>query len=254
MTVQAAIILTTSMYKLLLALHVHHLYLLALLYCQTNGRWTKTVSVCIVKYGSFKAQQCLRATNGNRDLPNFVRPGGVGQPRFQVNPIQAIIASYRFDCCGVVTEWRAIVHNSGFINFEEQPYTISFQVWRPNSPSPMDTDGCYTMQGTNYFPSIPLADPDTDDRGIVTGVPLESERIEVQPGDVVGFYLESRENGNDGIQFAEDRRDESVWYATGVITDSGLTCPLPVGPGQTLSSFTNLAPLITATLCELMTT
>ncbi len=29
------------------------------------------------------------------------------------------------------------------------------------------------------------------DRGIVTGVPLESERIEVQPGDVVGFYLES---------------------------------------------------------------
>ncbi len=24
----------------------------------------------------------------------------------------------------------------------------------------------------------------------MTGVPLESERIEVQPGDVVGFYLE----------------------------------------------------------------
>ncbi len=234
-------------------MHVlHHLYLLALLYCQTNGRWTKTVSVCIVKYGSFKAQQCLQATNGGRDLPIFVRPEDRG--RFRENPLQAIITSYKFDCCGVVTEWRAIVHNSGFIHFEEQPYTISFQVWRPNSPSPVDTDGCYTMQGTNYFPSIPLADPNTDDRGIVTGVPLESERIEVQPGDVVGFYLESRENGNDGIQFAEDRRDESVWYATGVITDSDLTCPLPVGPGRTLSSFTNLAPLITATLCELMTT
>ncbi len=253
-TVQAAIILTTSMYKLLLALHVHHLYLLALLYCQTNGRWTKTVSVCIVKYGSFKAQQCLRATNGDRNLPNFVRPGGRAEPRFRDNPIQVIITSYKFDCCGVVTEWRAIVHNSGFINFEEQPYTISFQVWRPNSPSPVDTDGCYTMQGTNYFPSIPLADPDTDDRGIVTGVPLESERIEVQPGDVVGFYLESRENGNAGIQFARDGEDESVWYAIGEVSSGALTCPLPVGPVGTLSSFTNLAPLITATLCELMTT
>ncbi len=182
-----------------------------------------------------------------------MRPGGGGEPRFEANPIQAIITSYQFDCCGVVTEWRALVEGSGGAHFREQPYTISFQVWRPNSPSPVDTDGCYTMQGTNHFSPIPLADR------IVTGVPLESERIEVQPGDVVGFYLESSRENDDGIQFAGEQDDESeydsesVWYATGTVTGSGLTCPLPVGPGRTLSSSTNLAPLITATVCEFTT-
>ncbi len=127
-------------------------------------------------------------------------------------------------------------------------------MWRPNSPSPVDTDGCYTIQGTNHFSPISLADPNTADRGIVTGVPLESERIEVQPGDVVGFYLESNILTSDGIQFARDGEDESVWYATGDVTGFGLTCPLPVGKEKTLRSSTNLAPLITATLCELTTT
>ncbi len=218
------------------------------------------MSVCIVKYGFFKAQQCLRATNGDRNLPNFVRPGGVGEP--QDNPIQVIITSYKFACCGVVTEWRAIVHNSGFIYFEEQPYTIFFQVWRLNSPSPVDTDGCYTMQGTNHFSPISLADNLSADKGIVTGIPLESERIEVQPGDVVGFYLESSRSTGDGIQFArntDDRdntspyTDETVWFATGSLTPEA-TCMYPVGTSGLLSSSTNLAPLITATVCEFITT
>ncbi len=204
--------------------------------------------------GSYTAQQCLMATNGDRDLPNFVRPGGSSVPRFLVQPIQAIITSYRFDCCGVVTEWRAFVEGSDGEYFKEHAYNISFQVWRPNSPSPVDTDGCYTMQGTNHFSPISLADDRSADRGIVTGVPLESERIEVQPGDVVGFYLESSILTSDGIQFSRDGEDESVWYATGDVTGFGLTCLFPVGKEKTLRSSTNLAPLITATLCELTTT
>ncbi len=142
------------------------------------------------------------------------------------------------------------MERSGGAHFSNQAYTMSFQVWRPNSPSPVDTDGCYTMQGTNHFPAITLGDPDTNERGIVTGVPLESERIEVQPGDVVGFYLESSREDDDGILFAEEQDGESVWFATGDVTGSGLTCLFPVGRGRTLSSFTNLAPLITATVCE----
>ncbi len=201
---------------------------------------------------SFKAQQCLRATNGNRDLPNFVRPGGGKEPRFEDNPIQAIITSYKFDCCGVVTEWTALVEK----NDEPDAYTISFQVWRPNSPSPVDTDGCYTMQGTNDFSPISLGDRDTA-RGIVTGVPQVSERIEVQPGDVVGFYLESSDSSDDGIQFAGNGdnsspyTDETVWFATGSLSSrSEATCMYPVGTSGLLSSSTNLAPLITAAVCE----
>ncbi len=142
------------------------------------------------------------------------------------------------------------MEGSGRGHVADQPYTISFQVWRPNSPSPVDTDGCYTMQGTNHFSPIPLADR------IVTGVPPDSERIEVQPGDVVGFYLKSSREDDDGIQFARDQDNESeydsesVWYATGDVTSGGQTCLFPVGTGRTLSLFTNLAPLITATVCE----
>ena len=151
------------------------------------------------------------------------------------------------------------MHNSNFN--AQQSYTISFQVWRPNSPSPVDTDGCYTMQGTNHFSPIPLADPDTADRGIVTGVPLESERIEVQPGDLVGFYLESSRNDDDGIQFPEDRgnpspyTDETVWFATGSLTPRPeATCMYPVGSSGLLSFSTNLAPLVTVTVCEFIRT
>ncbi len=199
----------------------------------------------------FSAQECLRAGNGNSPLPAFVRPEDTGNGnRLNPNPIQAIISSYQFNCCGVVTEWRAHVEGSGGRHVDEQPYTISFQVWRPNSPSPMSTDGCYTIQGANSFSPIPLADDGSDDRGIVTGVPPESERIEVQPGDVVGFYLQSDRSDNDGILFADKREDESVWYTTGDFTTGGLTCPFPVGPGRTLDSFIDLAPLITATVCE----
>ncbi|XP_064406346.1 uncharacterized protein LOC135351301 isoform X3 [Halichondria panicea] len=184
-----------------------------------------------------KGEEHLLASNGTRPLPIFIRPHGMMAHRFMENPIQAIITSYRFDCYGVVTEWRAFVEGSGGAHFKDQPYTISFQVWRPNSPSPVDTDGCYTMQGTNHFPSIPLADDRSADRGIVTGIPLESERIEVQPGDVVGFYLESshmRDSNHDGIQFAPDSTYKN--------------CPFPVGPKRVLSSSTNRAPLITATV------
>ena len=52
------------------------------------------------------------ATNGDSDLPNFVRPGGSEVSRLLVQPIQVIITSYRFDCCGVVSEWRAFVEGS----------------------------------------------------------------------------------------------------------------------------------------------
>ncbi len=107
------------------------------------------------------------------------------------------------------------------------------------------------MIGINHFSPIPLADPDTADRGIVTGVPPESERIEVQPGDVVGFYLESSRRDDDGIQFAADNgndspyNEETVWFVTDTASIvSPVPATLSVGPSGLLSVSTNLAPLI----------
>ncbi len=178
----------------------------------------------------------LRPANGNR---------------FKPNPVQAIITSYKFNCSGVITKWRALVEGSSIGAFEEQIYTISFQVWRPSSLSTVDTDGCYNLTGFNNFSPIPLAHPDTPERGIVTGVPLESERIEFQPGDVVGFYLEGSRTSLDSIQFAGDEdnlspyTEETVWFATGsLIPRPEATCMYPVGTSGLLNSSTNLAPLI----------
>ncbi len=190
---------------------------------------------------------CLQATDGA--LPEFIRPGGGGGDRFNSEPVQAIIPSYQFNCYGEITEWRAFVEGSGNGHFGSQPYTISFQVWRPDS-----TSSSYTMIGINHFPSIPLANPSVPDdtnRGIVTGVPPESERIEVQPGDVVGFYLESsRDNDDDGIQFDRDNSytSETVWF------DGSLRCsvldPPCVYSADDFDSTTNRAPLITVTVGE----
>ena len=146
----------------------------------------------------------------------------------------------------MITEWAAHVERSGAIS-NDGFYSISFQVWRPNSPSPVDVDGCYTMTGSNSFPNIEL-----DSDRAVRETPLASERIEVQPGDVIGFYLTTIENEDNGIRFAEDYTEESVWYATSNINMGNPTCPFPVGNGRTLSSFTNVAPLITAAVCELI--
>ena len=190
---------------------------------------------------------CLMATDGTRPLPNFVRPGGGGEERFEVTPVQVIIPSYQFDCYGQVTEWRAYVEGSGGGHFDNQPYSITFQVWRPSSPP----DGQYTIVGLNDFSPISLADPGTADRGIVTGIPLESERIEVQPGDVVGFYLESSRSTGDGIQFAKPSDNaspyaaETVWFGSTRCSTLDPPCVYSV---DDFSSMTNLAPLITVTV------
>ena len=145
----------------------------------------------------------------------------------------------------MITEWAAHVERSGR-NQNNGVYTIAFQVWRPNSPSPVDVDGCYTTIGLNYFPDVVL-----DSDRAVRETPLASERIHVQPGDVVGFYLTTIRNEDNGIQLAEDYTEESVWYTTSTLSGSNPSCLFPVGESRTLSSFTNLAPLITAAVCKL---
>ena len=198
----------------------------------------------------FSAQDCLLATNGDRPLPNFVNPGSSLKQRFRRNPIQAIISSYRFNCCGVITEWGAFVERSGE-QFENGTYSISFQVWRPNSV----VDNCYTKTGSNFFQNILL---DTDTRGLVRETPLVSERIEVQPGDVIGFNLTNtgRKGKDNGITFAQKFNDddyrETVWYDTGTITTGSPSCPFPVGIDGTLSSSTNVAPVISVSVCKLI--
>ena len=140
---------------------------------------------------------------------------------------QAIVPAYTFQCSGRVTEWRACVVPGGNSN---DRYYIQFQVWRPNSPT-----GCYSLVGYN----IPLDDAgvpereisnstiiieaegylDPPDNGLNHCVVLpvrESKQIEVQPDDVVGYYVDKFEGDGDddggGIQWVEDYNDVVVYY------------------------------------------
>lgn len=154
---------------------------------------------------------------------------------------QTIIPSYKFQCCGAITEWMlsmAVVDN----NTRE---TLSLQVWRP-SPA-VDKTGCYTLVGSNNFTSSAL-------QGQLTVLtPAPHERIEFEPGDVLGFYVENVEVGftEGGVMMLCDldvRGDrgyetEEVWYATNLVF-SNANCLAAVGTEKMLDSSTNVAPII----------
>ena len=93
--------------------------------------------------------------------------------------------------------------------FEE--YYIQFQVWRPNRT--LVSDGCYSLVGLNQPMNtagedsflIPMDDGPLP-RCVVLSV-AEDDQIEVQSGDVVGYYVDSlkeEEDRDDGIQWIDD--------------------------------------------------
>ena len=149
---------------------------------------------------------------------------------------QAIISSYKFECYGNITEWGVDVHPGG--DMYQGVYTLSLQVWRP-SPT-VKTTGCHSLVGGNLFTSVSLM----NQVAIVT--PLPEERIEFQPGDVLGFSMEDTSERNGGgvvILYDSGYETEEVWYAdlsNAVVGNA--ECPYPVG--RVLNTFTNAAPVI----------
>ena len=83
----------------------------------------------------------LRANNeiGPPSLQDYSRSGldvgGVIPHKYQ-----AIIPSYKFDCCGNITEWGVDLYPAD--ESYQFTYTLEFQVWRP-SPT-VKTTGCYS--------------------------------------------------------------------------------------------------------------
>ncbi len=136
------------------------------------------------------------------NLPPFSDPGGGGDaPRIQYRQ-QVLIPSYQFTCSGVVTEWGAYVEPGG--GGDRTVYIPTFQVWRPES----NGNDVYIMVGENAYPDPITLDPDS--QILVTATePL----IQVQPGDVVGYYLDSiKESDNRGVQLDVSNSNLEVYY------------------------------------------
>ena len=92
--------------------------------------------------------------------------------------------------------------------------------------------------------------------------PLPQNRIQFQPGDVLGFYVESNRRNNAasrGVVTVSDYRvpgdrgfkTEEVWYADiGNIATGDSDCPYAVGSNKVLKSSTNAAPVISVSIGE----
>ena len=176
---------------------------------------------------------------------------------------QAIVPAYEFQCSGRVTEWGACVQPGGSSSEE---YYIQFQVWRPTGPS-----GCYSLVGFNRPVGSEGEDGVLNPLG-VNGDPLRrcvelsvtdpDQQIEVQSGDVVGYYVDrdndNKNDNNAGIQWIEGGSDVVVHYRDGLPREDirshyavgGLNpteCGLPISGNSasySLSDSTNARPII----------
>ena len=158
---------------------------------------------------------------------------------------QAIIPSYELNCCGNITEWGVDLNPDRAL--ASSSFYFIFQVWRPSPHNNMST--CYKL--VDDFISTGFIGTDV---AIVT--PSTSDQLQFQPGDVLGFYVESRSGSSDadnGVVVLNNgsNRNEVVWHASIDITAqtslSG-SCPYPVGTNGVLNALTRAAPVISISI------
>ena len=125
-------------------------------------------------------------------------------------------------------------------NFRQYWYTLDLQVWRP-SPTVDDSTGtgCYSLVGNNRFSNIDLSD------GVARITPSPQDYIQFQPGDVLGFYVEDANDGDNGVVAltTDSYTRESVWYASAT-SQTVAGCPISVGSAGDLNTMLRGAPVI----------
>ena len=198
---------------------------------------------------------CLQ-TNGS-GLPVFQgydegRSQAGGPDRRIHDQHQAIIPSYKFNCCGNITEWGVDLNPDG----TRAKFDFILQVWRP-SPT-VNVSGCYSLVDDFSSREITVEDNPANER-VARVTPSPQDQLQFQPGDVLGFYVESNGDGSsdhdngvvvleyDDQNSAQLFNSELVWYGyidTLAQTSLSGNCPHPVGTNGMLSSSTHAAPVI----------
>ena len=102
--------------------------------------------------------------------------------------------------------------------------------------------------GNNRFTQISISG------GLARATPSPQDYVQFQPGDVLGFYMESNERGDEhgdsGIVLKNDPRSgnrDVVWYAgiePNEVTLLGCSYPLPTGSTELSIILTRAAPII----------
>ena len=177
--------------------------------------------------------QCILTNNG-QSLPSFTDYGR------NVDRLgryyQAIVPSYKLQCCGEIRAWGVDVEPGG--RRDDEQYTLNFQVWRPSPTVDQMGSGDYSLVGNNRFSEVSL------DNNVAEVTPSPQDYIEFQPGDVLGFYIEEARDDNNGVVVltSTSYRNELVWYASATAQTVG--CPISVGSGGDLNTMLRAAPVI----------
>ena len=198
---------------------------------------------------SHAAQDNCLQTNSNNGLPLFQGYTGLaGAPDRRIHhQNQAIIPSYKFNCCGNITAWGVDLNP----DTKRGTFDFIFQVWRP-SPS-VNITGCYSLVDNFLSSSITI----TEIESVARVFPSPQDQLQFEPGDVLGFYVEAHGGSSDadnGVVLLSNgsHTSELVWFASVDITtvqpsQSG-SCPYPVGINGVLSSSTHAAPVISVSV------
>ena len=213
------------------------------------------VHIEISLYAAQSQDSCLLTENGNR-LPPFTDQGYVAGPPSRIrHRHQAIITSYRLNCCGNITEWGVDLNPNGTI----ARFNFIFQVWRPASN--VNVSGCYSLVDDFISTEIPIGIQPTPTIGVARITPSPADQLQFQPGDVLGFYVESHGQGSDPEGDANNGvvlltsgsyTNELVWYGsvganTAQVSQTD-SCPYPIGTTKVLSSSTHAAPVISISI------
>ena len=137
-------------------------------------------------------------------------------------------------------------------------------MWRP-SPT-VNTTGCYSLVDNFMITSTSIAIEPLSEH-VVRVTPLFQDQLQFQPGDVLGFYVESHTDflpEDNGVVLLNNASytSEFVWYGRITVAPNSQrgSCPYPIGTshGRVLHSSTHAAPVISisimTTSCSLFTT
>ena len=124
----------------------------------------------------------------------------------------------------------------------QNEYTLDLQVWRP-SPTVDDSTGAgqYSLVGNNRFTSITLSGQ------VAVVTPSPQDYIQFQPGDVLGFYVDSDLGDNDGVVVLispSSFTSEVVWFASIAPTLATSQTTYSIGSSGDLDTSTRAAPVI----------
>lgn len=171
--------------------------------------------------------------------------------------------------CGSIINWEIYAENNdrkrrrrkrgtmessrmrGSRSAGESAPLLGLQVWRPVPPGIINDStgaGCYSLVGSQGISSIP------DNEGQFTLSPSPVYDIPFQPGDVLGFYINIRNNDEyDGIHIRSAPSgipNMMVWYTNNQIASTMDSVYLLIGnsPPGDLGYSSRVAPAISISI------